>query len=101
MTIGTFTMKIEPHQKCSSRKPPVIGPRPIPSADTPAHTPIAFPRSAGLVKTFVMIDSVDGMMNAPPTPMSARVAISAFADGAKADSNEPMPKIASPTVRNR
>src|SRR3546814_8504576 len=31
--IGMFTMKIEPHQKCSSKKPPVIGPRPIPSAD--------------------------------------------------------------------
>ena len=26
MTIGTFTMNTEPHQKCSSRRPPVIGP---------------------------------------------------------------------------
>ena len=29
MTIGTLTMNTEPHQKCSSRMPPVIGPRPI------------------------------------------------------------------------
>ena len=86
-------MKIEPHQKCSSRMPPVIGPRPMPSADTPAHTPIALPRSSGSVKTLVMIDSVDGMMNAPPMPISARVAISASADGANADSAEPTPKI--------
>ena len=64
ITIGTFTMKIDPHQKCSSRNPPVIGPSPMPSAETPAHTPIALPRSAGSVKTLVMIESVDGMMNA-------------------------------------
>ena len=101
ITIGTLTMKIEPHQKCSSRKPPVIGPRPMPSADTPAHTPIALPRSAGFVKTLVMIESVAGMMNAPPTPISARVAINALADGASAESSEPVPKIASPMVRNR
>ena len=25
ITIGTLTMKIDPHQKCSRRKPPVIG----------------------------------------------------------------------------
>ena len=44
-TIGMFTRKTEPHQKCSSSKPPVIGPSPMPSAETPAHTPIALPRS--------------------------------------------------------
>ena len=73
-------MKTEPHQKCSSSKPPVIGPRPMPSADTPAQTPIALPRSAGSVNTLVMIDSVAGMMNAPPMPISARVAISTLAE---------------------
>ena len=45
----------------------------------PAQTPIALPRSrAG--KTLVMIDSVAGMMNAPPMPMNARVAMS-WSDG--------------------
>ena len=38
--------------------------------------PMALPRSTGSVKTLVMIDSVAGMMNAPPMPMNARVAIS-------------------------
>ena len=74
----------------------MIGPRPMPSADTPAHTPIALPRSAGSVKTLVMIDSVDGMMNAPPMPISARVAISTLAESANADSAEPTPKIGEP-----
>ena len=59
----------------------LIGPRPMPNADTPAHTPMAFARSAGLVNTLGMIESVDGMMKAPPTPMSPRVNISALALG--------------------
>ncbi len=101
ITIGTFTMNTEPHQKCSSSTPPVMGPRPTPSADTPAHTPIARPRSAGSVKTFVMIDSVDGMMNAPPTPMSARVPMSIVADVAKADNADPVPNTARPNARKR
>ena len=41
----------------------------------------------------VRIDSVEGMMNAPPTPISARVAISISAEPASADSAEPRPKI--------
>ena len=48
-----------------------------------------------------MIDSVDGMMNAPPTPISARVKISVVADGANADSVEPMPNTDSPNARKR
>ena len=38
-----------------------------------------------------MIDSVAGMMNAPPMPMNARVAIRTFGDPATADSSEPSP----------
>ena len=94
-------MNTDPHQKCSSSTPPVIGPRPIPSAETPAQTPIAFARSVGFVNTLVMIESVAGMMNAPPTPMSPRVKMSAVALGAKADNNEPIPKIARPNARKR
>ena len=94
-------MNTEPHQKCSSRNPPLIGPSPSPSADTPAQTPIALARSTGSVNTFVMIDSVDGMMNAPPTPMIARVRMRKPADGANADSAEPMPNTARPMARHR
>ena len=75
-TMGTFTRNTEPHQKCSSSTPPSIGPDAMPIADTPAHTPIAFARSRGSWNTLVMIESVAGMMNAAPTPMSARVPIS-------------------------
>ena len=44
-TTGTLTSSTAPHQKCSSRNPPVTGPTPTPIADTPAQTPIARPRS--------------------------------------------------------
>jgi hypothetical protein len=47
-------------------------------------------------KTLVMIDSVAGMINAPPIPMNARVAISWFALPASADAMEPIPKTTNP-----
>ena len=95
MTTGTFTRKTEPHQKCSSSHPPTIGPIAMPRPDTPAQIPIARPRSSA-GKTFVRIDNVEGMISAPPIPMSARVAISVFADPANADSIEPIPKTTRP-----
>ncbi len=101
MAMGTFTRNTEPHQKCESRMPPVMGPSPTPRADTPAHTPMAFARSTGLVKTLVMMDRVAGMMQAPPTPIRARVAMSMVGPTAKADRNDPVPNTIRPMVRNR
>ena len=63
----------------------------MPRPETPAQMPIAFPRScAGNVA--VRIESVDGMMNAPPTPISARMAISSSGESASAEPSEPRPK---------
>ena len=59
--------------------------------------PIAFARSSA-GKTAVMIDSVEGMMNAPPMPIRARVAISISGEVASADRPEPRPKMARPMV---
>ena len=73
----------------------------MPIADTPAHTPIAFARSRGSWNTLVMIESVAGMMNAAPTPMSARVPISIAGDDANADDTEPARKTESPSARQR
>ena len=101
MTIGTFTMNTDPHQKCSSKMPPVIGPMPTPSAETPAQMPIALPRSRGSVKTFVMIESVAGMMNAAPIPINERVKMRVVAESAIAENSEPRPKMAKPMARKR
>ena len=48
-----------------------------------------------------MIESVEGMMNAPPTPITARAAISIPGVVAVADSAEPAPKTRRPKVRAR
>ena len=72
----------------------------IPKPATPAQMPIARPRSSG-GKMFVMIDSVEGMINAPPMPINERVAISVVAPPENADAMEPSPKITSPTFSAR
>ena len=100
ITIGTFTRNTEPHQKCVSSAPPATGPIPTPSAETPAHTPIARARSLGERKTFDRMESVPGMMHAPPMPIIERVAMSTPADGAKAESTDPVPNTTRPKVRN-
>ncbi len=46
-----------------------------------------------------MSDSVPGMMNAPPMPMSEREAMSWLGELAIAESNEPSPNTARPTCR--
>ena len=50
-TIGMFTKKIEPQQKCSSSQPPVTGPRATARPDTPDQMPMALARSVGSVNT--------------------------------------------------
>ncbi len=57
---------------------------------------MALPRSL-LGNTLVMIDNVAGMMNAPPMPMNARVAINCSDVLANADASDPRPKITRPS----
>ena len=84
MTIGTLTRKTEPHQKCCEQEAAdAAGPMATPTPATPAHTPMARPRSVGSGKTLVRIDSVAGMISAPPMPMNARVTISWSAESAE------------------
>ena len=71
---------------------------PIPA--TAAQIPIAFGRSSA-GKTLVRIERVDGMISAPPIPISARLAISVSALPASAESSEPAPKTPSPTTSAR
>jgi hypothetical protein len=65
--------------------------------------PIAIPRSRASVKTLIRSESVAGMMNAAPAPMTARSAISRSTSPAKAAAAEASPKTASPqsSVRRR
>ncbi|GBD45779.1 hypothetical protein HRbin41_00595 [bacterium HR41] len=64
---GRLRKKIARHETYSVSAPPTTGPIASASADTPAHVPIARPRSWG-GKTLEMIDSVPGIIRAAPTP---------------------------------
>src|SRR5215217_67881 len=72
---GRLRRKIDCQETCSTRKPPITGPIASAAALTPAQVPIALPRSRG-GNAFVMIESVAGIMNAAPTPCTARNAMS-------------------------
>ena len=95
-TSGTLIRKIEPHQKWASSAPLINGPKLPPAPAKLAQMAMAFGRSwAG--KTLIRIDSVDGMMNAAPTPITARHRMRAVIDELNAANSEPMRKITRPS----
>ena len=71
ITIGTLTRKIEPHQKCSSSSPPVIGPMAMARPTLPAQMPMALGCSSRS-KTFIRTARVAGITKAAPKPITAR-----------------------------
>ncbi len=98
MMIGMFTRNTDPHQKCSSRRPDAIGPSAAPEPEMPAHRAIALARSR-VGKTFVRIDSVDGMTNAAPMPMIARAPMSIPGVSDRAPRVEPRANTRRPACR--
>jgi hypothetical protein len=79
---GRLRKKIARQLTCSVSSPPTTGPIASASAETPAHVPIARPRSAG-GKALVTIESVAGIMKAAPIPCTARLITSQASFGAK------------------
>ena len=79
-----------------SSRPETNRPSTAPPPASPTHRPTALPRSSG-GKEVVMIDRVVGMVNAAPTPMTARHAMTtagSLASAARAAA--PIPKTARP-----
>ncbi len=101
MPIGMLTQKTELHEKWRSSRPPTNGPATMPTPEKAAQMPIALPRSRGSRNTLVRIDSVDGMIIAPPMPMKARVRIRPSAVLCIAEAAEPMPNRTMPIVSRR
>ena len=73
---ATMAMKTKmlPHQNRSRSHPPTIGPVAMPIPVVAPHSPMAMARSPRSVKTLTSSESVDGNMNAAPSPMTAREA---------------------------
>ncbi len=93
--IGTFSQKIEPHQKWFSSTPPTVGPATTPTIATIDQPAIALRCSCG-GNTVNSSDSVLGISSAPPTPISPRHAINCPGFWASVASSEAAPKITSP-----
>ena len=93
---GTLNRNTELQSKYSSSSPPTNGPRPTPIDAMPAQIPIAFARSSR-GKTFAMIESVAGMISAPPTPMTARTAIRPSAESTSSTARLAPPNSARPS----
>ena len=98
-TIGTLITKIS-RQSRSESTPPISGPIPRAIAETAVQIPIAFGCSAG-GKTNVTSASESGSIDAAPTAITTRPAISTSGFGAAAQTTEPRPKTANPARKTR
>ena len=97
-TTGTLIQNTAGQDRNSIITPPISGPRPTPTAAMAAQMLIAFPRSSR-GKTSMMIESVAGMISAPPMPITARAAISCPPLAAKAPPTLASPNTSSPSWR--
>jgi len=95
-TTGTLIKKTEPHQKCSSSRPPTTGPSAAPAEYAEAQMPTARLRSRGWGNRRRINASVDGASVAPATPRSARAPISSSAVGAYAVATDTAAKAVAP-----
>ena len=100
-TTGTFTKNTEPHQKCSSSQPPVIGPAATAMPLTALQMPIALARSLGSRNTLVMIARVAGKISAAPMPMSARPAMRPSGESVAPAKADVAPNATRPTISAR
>ncbi len=98
MATGTITANTLPHQKCSSRNPPVNGPVATPTPVMAPQIPMARARRRRSGKVCAMIESVVGKMTAAPTPITARAATSEPTSETIAPTAAATPKIESPTT---
>ncbi len=92
--------KIQLQSACSASSPPVIGPSASATAETPTQMPIAIPRCRG-GKVAAMIESVAGLINAAPTPCTARAAISVSPFVARPHASEESVKTTRPRMKIR
>jgi hypothetical protein len=87
---GTLTRNTDPHQKWSSRNPPMMGPTASPVAPKTTKVPMAFERSSGGY-ILAMIARAGAVNPAAPIPMTARDAMRTPTFGLNAATADPTP----------
>ena len=96
ITTGTLIRNTEPHQKCLSSSPPIMGPKALPTMDRQLHRAIARLRSRSSSKVIRMSARVAGIIVAAPIARIARAPINAPGVGANAAAREASPNNARP-----
>ena len=94
-------MKIQCQSSRSVRTPPSSTPTVPPPAATNPNTPIAFARSPGSVNIVMISDSDTAETIAPPSPCTARAAISRCCVFARPQAREAAVKSAIPIRKRR
>ena len=98
--MGTLSQKIHCHESPSTTAPPITGPSATPSPPMPPHAPSASPRFAGGTAAERIV-RVRGVTIAPPSPCTARAAISVSTLGASAAAADATVKMPSPITKSR
>ena len=96
--IGTLSQKIHCHEMPSTTAPPTSGPIATAKPAMPDQAPSAAPRRSAETAPLRIV-SVSGVTIAPPSPCSARAAMSHSVDGARAAIADAAVKIVRP-IRN-
>ncbi|HTZ87872.1 MAG TPA: hypothetical protein VMB05_14490 [Solirubrobacteraceae bacterium] len=99
--IGTLITKIAGQLSPCVSTPPSSAPSEPPTPPIAPHTPSALLRSAPSANEVVMIARLAGEITAPPTPCSARAAISIEEESASAQTSEASENNAVPARNTR
>jgi len=99
-TTGMLMKKIACQEKRVMSTPPSTGLPTMPSRATQVQAAMALGRSASS-NTVIRMDSVDGMISAPPMPISTRTAISSPGLAANIAASDAVPNSSSPIIMIR
>ncbi len=92
--------KIQRQPGPSTSHPPRNGPNAVATPPSPDHRPTAFARWSGSNDDWISA-SEPGVSSAPPTPWSARAAISSGAEGARPHSTDATVNHTTPHTKTR
>ena len=87
MLIGRLTRKIQCHPTVSAIRPPTSGPATLASPYIDEMAPMYLPRSRGSNSSATVMNTPDST-NPPPTPCTARIAVSASIEFDRAQPSE-------------
>lgn len=99
--IGMLIRKTDPQWKCSSSRPPMMGPMAGPPANPAVQMPMAVRRWSSSVNMTRIMARTEGSRAAPPTPKMTRPVISISGVVESAETRDATPKRRAPIISSR